>query len=223
MRILTKEIPYIKINIDSLEKYGFVKEKDVLKYQKEILNSEFKVIIEISNELVTTKLIEIETEEEFLLVDTSSTGKYISSVKEEYNKVITDFINNCTTKEIFNSSQTQEIICYAKEKYNDELEFLWKTSPKNAILRNKINNKWYLAILTISARKLNIDSDELIEVIDVRYEKGKTKDIIDNTNIFPGYHMNKKSWITLLLNNSLSTEEIYRFIDNSYTISLSKK
>ncbi|MBR3153114.1 MAG: MmcQ/YjbR family DNA-binding protein, partial [Clostridia bacterium] len=47
--------------------------------------------------------------------------------------------------------------------------------------------------------------------------------IIDNKKIFPGYHMNKKSWITIKLDNSVETEEIIHLIDNSYELSLGKK
>jgi len=46
------------------------------------------------------------------------------------------------------------------------LEFLWKKSPKNAVIRRKTSNKWYAVILTISKRKLNLDTDEIIEVSD---------------------------------------------------------
>lgn len=44
--------------------------------------------------------------------------------------------------------------------------------------------------------------------------------------VFPGYHMNKKHWNTVLFNSDISDEEIYRFIDISYDIvfnSFSKK
>jgi len=32
----------------------------------------------------------------------------------------------------------------------------------------------------------------------------------------PGYHMNKKHWITVTLNGSLPDEELYKLIDESY-------
>jgi predicted DNA-binding protein (MmcQ/YjbR family) len=44
--------------------------------------------------------------------------------------------------------------------------------------------------------------------------------------VFPGYHMNKKHWNTVLFNSDVSDEEIIKFIDISYQIvfeSLTKK
>ena len=36
--------------------------------------------------------------------------------------------------------------------------------------------------------------------------------------VFPGYHMNKKHWYTIILDNSISTSEICRRIDDSYLL-----
>ena len=77
--------------------------------------------------------------------------------------------------------------------------------------------------MTIKASKLGINSDDNIEVIDLRYDKDTINDIIDNKKIYPGYHMNKSSWITIVLDNSMSTLDICKLIDNSYELSKSKQ
>lgn len=48
---------------------------------------------------------------------------------------------------------------------------------ENAIWRNKINKKWYSALLIISERKLGLESDKIIDIIDLRYSKDKIKEI----------------------------------------------
>lgn len=42
---------------------------------------------------------------------------------------------------------------FVKEKYNDDLEYLWDKFHENAVWRNKSNSKWYGALLVISKRK----------------------------------------------------------------------
>ena len=39
----------------------------------------------------------------------------------------------------------------------------------------------------------------------------------------PGYHMNKKSWITIKLDESVETTTIFDLIDNSYNLSIGNK
>lgn len=144
---------------------------------------------------------------------------YKTKICDEQFEII---ITKCTTPNVFKSEQAKKIIKYVKEKYNDDLEFLWKKFSENAVWRNKTNYKWYGALLIISERKLKLESDKIIEIIDLRYEKDKIKEIIDNDKIFGGYHMNKESWITIKLDGSVKTEKIFELIDNSYHISLTK-
>lgn len=70
---------------------------------------------------------------------------------------------------------------------------------------------------------MGIESDKIIEIIDLRYQKDKIKEIVDKQKVFTGYHMNKNSWITIKLDESVKTEKIFTLIDNSYNISLNKK
>ena len=58
-----------------------------------------------------------------------------------------------------------------------------------------------------------------IEILDLRYQKEEIEKIIDNKKIFPGYHMNKSSWITIKLDETIPTKEIQKLIDNSYALS----
>lgn len=62
----------------------------------------------------------------------------------------------------------------------------------------------------------------MVEILDLRYQKNDIKNIIDNYKIFPGYHMNKDNWITIILDGRVELEEIYQLIDNSYQLSLHK-
>jgi predicted DNA-binding protein (MmcQ/YjbR family) len=42
------------------------------------------------------------------------------------------------------------------------------------------------------------------------------------TAVKPGYHMNKRHWNTVILDNSIPEGEIQRMIENSYTLVLAK-
>ncbi|MCE7936435.1 MmcQ/YjbR family DNA-binding protein [Candidatus Saccharibacteria bacterium CPR2] len=37
-------------------------------------------------------------------------------------------------------------------------------------------------------------------------------------SVMPGYHLNKKHWNTIICSGQLSDQEIYEFIDHSYTL-----
>lgn len=125
---------------------------------------------------------------------------------------------------IFVSSQVKEVIACVHKKYGDELEFLWQKSPKNAIWRNKNNHKWYAVLLTIPRNKLSGQTtDEKVEIIDLRFQKDAALDFAESqANVFPGYHMNKNNWITIILDGGMETAQILNLLDQSYEIAAQK-
>ena len=218
MRDLKELLKNRKIEYNKLLKYGFILKNDTYIYEKNILN-DFKVVIEINKNKQISKVIDLIENDDYILVDVkSSTGRFVGNIRDEYEKILKYIINNCTTMDVFKNKQTKEVINYVKEKYKDDVEYLWDKFPNNAIVRSKYNKKWYIVILTINENKLQLDKDKEIEIIDLRYDKNKINDVIDNIKIFPGYHMNKQSWITIKLDESIDIKEIYKLIDNSYML-----
>ena len=223
MKVLNKLLTNKTIDYQKLQEYGFNLIKDSYVYEKILSNSHFKVIIEINKDKQISKVIDLDVDDEYILVDVpGASGNYVGKIREEYNVLINDFINKCTKYNIFKENQTKEIIEYIKNKYHDDLEYLWEKTPDAAIWRNKDNNKWYGLLMKIPENRLDTESDNLVEIIDLRYPKDNIMDILKKKGIYPGYHMNKKSWITIILDNSVDTNEIYKLIDLSYEISMQK-
>lgn len=223
MRNLENYFKDRKINYDRLIEYGFILKEDNYYYEKIINDGVFKIVIEINKQQKIAKVIDLLNDQEYNLVDVKgATGNFVGKIKEIYEALINDIIDKCSDVDVFKSKQTIAIINYVKAKYDNDLEFLWQKSPKNAIWRNQNNRKWYGAVLVISKDKLKIESNEMVEILDLRYQKNDIKNIIDNYKIFPGYHMNKDNWITIILDGRVELEEIYQLIDNSYQLSLHK-
>lgn len=223
MRNLENYFKDRKINYDRLIEYGFILKEDNYYYEKIINDGVFKIVIEINKQQKIAKVIDLLNDQEYNLVDVKgATGNFVGKIKEIYEALINDIVDKCSDVDVFKSKQTIAIINYVKAKYDNDLEFLWKKSPKNAIWRNQNNRKWYGAVLVISKDKLKIESNEMVEILDLRYQKNDIKNIIDNYKIFPGYHMNKDNWITIILDGRVELEEIYQLIDNSYQLSLHK-
>jgi len=125
---------------------------------------------------------------------------------------------------IYRTQQAQEVAEYIREKYGDEQEFLWRKFPQDSIWRNQINQKWYALLMAVPRSKLELASDELAEIIDLKFDKGAAMDFAaSNEYIFPGYHMNKNNWITIILDDGMPIEQIRALIDRSYEISVAGK
>mgnify|MGYP000056751996 CR=1 FL=1 len=204
---------------EKLESYGFHKTRSSYRCSTNILDNAFKLEITISKGIAPdTQLIELATGEEYVLYKTAAVGTFVGEVRTAVYSVLRKIAEQCYETAIFKTEQAAQIIRYVREKYGDELEYLWKKFPDNAIWRKKDNQKWYGALLTISSRKLGFNSDEIIEIIDLRGVPEALAEFVDGQRYFPGWHMNKKHWYTIVLDGSVPTDELCRRIDESYML-----
>lgn len=114
------------------------------------------------------------------------------------------------------------IFKYVQEKYNSQPEYLWIKYPNYAIFRHNDNNKWYGVIMNISKSKLSINESGIVDILVVKCDKLLLGSFLQEKGFFPAYHMNKANWITILLDGSVSKEEIFKFIDMSFYLTKNK-
>ena len=210
-----------KINCIKLLNYGFTETANGYEYETAVMDGQFQLKIYVAADgFVSTQMFDAANEEYSLYKVESAVGAFVGQVRDACGSVLTDISMKCYDSDIFRSRQTLDVIEYVRKKFGDEPEFLWEKFSGNAVWRRKDNRKWYGLIVTISRSKLGIDSGEIVEAIDLRLRPELMTETIDNEKYFPGWHMNKKSWYTMILDGSVSTEEICRRIDESYALAL---
>ena len=220
MRELNNFIKDKKINFKKLEEFGFELIDNSYYYHTSLLKNQFKMSVKINiDNSIFTEIIDTETNEPYVLhlLEIKRSG-YSEKIYKAYSEILEKIKKVCFEDEIFKANYTKEIVAYVKNKYGDELEFLWEKSPKNAVVRRKSSNKWYAVILTIPKRKIGLKSDEVIEVINLHNIPKEIEKLIDYKRYFPAYHMNKKHWCTICLDGTIELKEIYKKIDISYEL-----
>lgn len=226
MRNLNELLKGKSIDYNKLSEFGFKFNEDsgIYVYAK-VLNNGFEVQIQISpkSKEAFSKIVDIENNMEYALVDIEdAVGEFVGETRAQYDEVLSAFMAACTHKDVFKTKQAAQLIAYIRAKYGDELEFLWEKFDDNAIWRNKINNKWYATLFSVPAEKLGLNENKVYEVSNVMCGKDGASKFINNETIFPAYHMNKKSWITIKLDDKINIEMVYELIDNSYNLSIKK-
>ena len=205
------------VNYNLLKKYGFKRDKNIYTYETVFLNN-FKAIITIDKEgIVSGKVIDLEVNEEYLGFRTEMTGEFVSKIRESYINILTDIRDKCFERNYFIYNQSNRINKFVKEKYNTEPEFLWDKFPGYAVYRNKNNNKWYGIITNIDLSKLDDGSGE-VEIINIKLDENQIQKLLKKKGFYKAYHMNKKDWISVILNDTLPDEVITSLIDASYNI-----
>lgn len=212
------------VDIALLQAYGFSCLGGQYRYTTTLLNGQFTMQVFITAEgNASSVLIDAATGDEYVLHNiASASGAFVGAVREASEQVLQDIACRCFRSAVFTSHQAKQVISYIRERYQHEPEFLWPRFPDNAIFRRSDNAKWYGAILTIKPASIGLSGDERIEILDLRMAPETLLQLTDRVKYFPGFHMNKKHWVTLLLDDTLDIGEICRRIDDSYQLACKK-
>ena len=204
--------------VSTLQGYGFSFDGSNYKFEKDFLNNEFKAIINISKEgTVTGKVIELALNEEYtnLRLETLN-GAFVNEVRDAYTKVLLDIRDKCFTKDVFIYPQSNRIAKAIKRIYGDDPEFLWEDDD-SGVFRNKNSNKWYGIVMHINKSKL-CDEDKDIEAMNIKLDPKEIDELVKKEGFYRAYHMNKKYWLTIALDDSVEDERILDLIKKSYEL-----
>ena len=199
-----------------LEEYGFTLKEGHYFASFPMEVESFRADIVISSKNVEGRIYDETFGDEYVLFRNDKVvGEFVGSVREAYKKVLLDIRNHCYQKVLFIDEQSTRIAQYIIDKYGDQPEFPWKKYPQFAIFRNKNNHRWYAVFMVVKDGTLgeNISGRS---IINIKPKQEDYQSLIKQDNIFPGWHMNKKSWITVSLSDYFSDEYVKTLIDMSY-------
>ena len=201
---------------EKLLQYGFREEAEKLIYRKEILDGNFLIEIIFVNSQLMIEVYDIEFDEIYSLFSVASAvGETVQNIREHVEKLLSSILG--LTDE--SGKISSEIIDYCNNKYGENHVNPFKKHPNILALVNE-KNKWYALMSNVEYNKLNKTSNIItkVKILNVKYPTDNISDIIDNQNIFPAYHMNKKHWISIVLDKNIKLEIIKELIDISYSL-----
>lgn len=209
-----------KPDFQRLIDFGFSRVSGDYIYSTSIFDGQFSLNITVSSEgRIHTDVIGLSSGETYALHQVQSAyGVFVGRVREEYQTILSAIAKECFSRDVFRSYYAKQVIEYIWNTYQDKPEYLWEKFPRNAIFRRKDNQKWYTALLVLSTKKLGLDDDRVIDIIDLRIDTKSIDTVVDGKRYFPGYHMNKKHWLTMCLDGSVPIQNIFQWIDSSYML-----
>ena len=84
--------------------------------------------------------------------------------------------------------------------------------PENLVI--KVGGKMFI-LVSLDAQPLRFN---------VKCDPEKAIELRESYSaVLPGYHMNKKYWNTIVVDGSISTQQLKEFVDDSYLLVVNKK
>ena len=203
-----------EVKYDELLKYGFKKENDEYVYKIDVDNDLYAVFS--LNKKLCISVYDNDDMEYLPFKVKDNYGTYVSSIKERIENIKNDILEKCFIK----NNLKDRILSYVHKKYKTKEEYPWDDMPEYYTL--KVNGKWYLLYMNIKYESIDKNKKGMVDVINIKLDPIMIEKLIDNKAYFPAYHMNKKYWITILLDNNIDYEVVCTLIDQSFDI-VSKK
>lgn len=114
----------------------------------------------------------------------------------------------------------EEIENYIYNKYKVEPEHPWVQYPGYSAFKEKLSGKWFAVIMDIERCRLGFSNEKISEepvcIINVKASPELILMLAGTPGFFPGYHMNKRHWLTILLDGSVPEDQVKNYIDGSY-------
>ncbi len=109
-----------------------------------------------------------------------------------------------------------ELERYIFENYGAAPDCPWPGAPNHAVFRHGGNRKWFALVLDVPGNKLGLPGSELLDVVNLKCSPLLLGSLRGEPGIFPAYHMNKESWLSVALDGSASDEQIKLLLELSY-------
>jgi len=93
----------------------------------------------------------------------------------------------------------QAFLEYCLNTYGTEADYPFEEDFETAVLRHRGSRKWYAIVMRVSRRKFGFDSDEVIDVVNLKLPTEMFGSFGAADGVYPAYHMNKVHWISVLL------------------------
>ena len=210
-----------QFNKEKAHAYGFVENGEVWTYSCQILQGEFFMTVSITPDNVSFQVFDQETGDLYPQVHMESMrGSFVASIREACLEILYQIRKAWFEVQDFICPQTKRIMTQVQEKYGNQLEYLWEKSPDTAVLRHEGNKKWYAVLMRIPWDRLEKGREGLVEAVNLKHDQ--VADLLSQNGIYPAFHMNKRYWISLPLDDTLTDERVLELFERSWFLTSKK-
>ena len=209
-----KKVP----DFSRLETYGFRKTEQGWRYQSDLMAGELHVTIDIDAQGdVSGQVLDKDFGEPYdAFRSPRATGNYIGQVRESYGQLLTDIAQTCFQDRLFTWPQANRLMHYLTRTYGDQPDAPFEKYPD--YLSSRVAGKWYALFFPLKGEKLGLPvplANEVVDLVNIKVSPGEMENLLTKEGIYPSYHMSKKTWVSLILNDSLPDEELFDLVSNS--------
>lgn len=109
------------------------------------------------------------------------------------------------------------------EQFNCEADYPFEGDFVTAVFRHPDSLKWFAIVMTVEAKKLGIGAFGELDIVNMKCSAEDRDRLKGCENVLPAYHMNKKHWISIILDEQEDFDEKLLYLtQRSYELTAKK-
>ena len=96
----------------------------------------------------------------------------------------------------------EAVLAFCGAELGTEPDYPFDEDFETAVLRHKGSRKWFAVVMKVSRRKFGIDSDEAVDIVNLKIPLEMFGFFGKEQGVYPAYHMNKLHWVSVLLSDT---------------------
>lgn len=214
--------PFLKktVRFDALEPFGFVRDGSEYRYEERFLNDAFLAQIRIDRTgAVFGRVIDLDTGDDYLPIRSeASTGSFVGAVRSGYEAILSRIAGACFTPEPFLLPQTNRIALALLQRYGDRCDHPFSKLPTYATFRHPETGKWYGLLMDLKRSRVTGEPEAdapVVEILNLKIDPSDADRLLGISGIYPGYHMKRPEWISIVLDGTVPDERILELLSQS--------
>lgn len=210
--------------LEKMLAFGFCQSGDGYVLERSFLDGDFKAVLSVTEKgKVAGRVIDTTTQDDYYqLRQKNATGAYVNTVRAAYDRLLEEIAAACCQEVLFASDQANRLTRYILERFQVEPDFPWEKEARYqayGVFRHASNRKWFALIMRVKRAVLDKDGNPaLVDVINLKIQPEHGDALHQLPGVYPAYHMNHKTWISVVLDDTQTDEAIMQWIEDSYQL-----
>ena len=193
-------------------------------YTERFMDGDLTAVIRVASDgRMTHSVIDTDSGDPYIPMNIEAyTGSYVGQAREEYRALLERLAAKCFDDMPFVCDQANRIASEITARFGAGPENPFKDN-ESAVFRHKDTGRWFALLMTIKSGKLEqyrgaADPDEPINVLNVKIYPEELEDLLREPGLYRCYHMNKKQWISVALDDECPDDRIIDLLNCSFRL-----
>lgn len=120
-------------------------------------------------------------------------------------------------------SRRETVIAHIKSEYSVSPEYLFEGDFDTAVFRHNDTKKWFGIIMKVKCSTLGIEGEGTVDVMNVKCDPLLVDILVQRVSFLRAYHMNKRLWVSILIDSDIEEGEIFGLIEQSFRLTDKKQ